>query len=122
MARVLIFDDDHDILQLCSLILEDKGYTTGCYTTCRDILQVVQDFSPDVILMDNWIPDEGGIKATKQLKQYPATMHIPVIIISGSNEVEDFARQANADFFLSKPFDITELESVVNAANQKKIG
>ena len=113
MQRVLIFDDDPDILALCSIIFRKKGFETKGQTTCRDVISVTTEFDPHVILMDNWIPDDGGIDATHKLKANPATAHIPVIFFSASNDVREYAGQAGADTYLRKPFDITELENSV---------
>ena len=75
--------------------------------------------SPDVILMDNWIPDIGGIKATRLIKESDRFQQIPVIFFSANNDVTEMAANAGAEFSLQKPFDISELENiVVKAANK----
>jgi two-component system cell cycle response regulator DivK len=118
MARVQIFDDDPDILELCSVILKSKGHVTQGSTTCVNVLEKATSFQPDVILMDNWIPETGGVEATLQLKKDPATKNIPVIFFSASNDVREFAMKAKADYYLKKPFNIAELQSlVVNASS-----
>ena len=84
MGKVLIFDDDKDILELCSLILSRRGFVTSGETSCKDVIHKIQEVKPDVILMDNWIPDIGGIQATKLIKRHPATQDIPVIYLQRS--------------------------------------
>jgi CheY-like chemotaxis protein len=121
MSRILILDDDADILELCSIILQAKGYTTITATDCRNVIDKVMDAKPDVILIDNWIPDTGGIEATQFIKANPETQHIPVIFFSASNNVEAFATQAGADFSLQKPFDISELERLMEKALKKAV-
>jgi CheY-like chemotaxis protein len=116
MARILIFDDDPDILELCSVILRVKGHETHGCTTTRNILKKVEDFNPDVILMDNWIPETGGVEATKQIKNSAVFGRIPVIFFSASNDVKEYADKAGADHVIQKPFDITELHNTVTAA------
>jgi two-component system cell cycle response regulator DivK len=76
----------------------------------------VKLFSPNVILMDNWIPDVGGVKATQLLKNNPDLKSIPVIFFSANDSVEDLAAEAGAEFYLQKPFEIEELESIVSKA------
>jgi CheY-like chemotaxis protein len=120
MCRVLILDDDADILELCSIILRARGYTTITETTCRDVIDKVTSANPDVILIDNWIPDIGGIEATKLIKNTTHTRYIPIIFFSASNNVEAYAKEATADYFLQKPFDISELENVIEIAVKKK--
>lgn len=120
MKRVLIFDDDADILELCSLVLQDRGFLTFGETTCKNLIDSIKKSDPDVILMDNWIPDIGGVKATQLIKKTTETRHIPVIFFSASNEARKFSDEAHADFFLQKPFDINELETVIRNAIKEK--
>lgn len=110
---VLIFDDDVNILELCSIILVDSGYNVEISETSHDIIEKVTAINPDVILMDNWIPDIGGIKATQLLKQHPQFNHIPVIYFSANNDIHILAETAGADSYLPKPFDLVELENIV---------
>jgi DNA-binding response OmpR family regulator len=115
-GRVMIFDDDTDLLEVCSIVLKSKGYTVSGLSKCNDILPEVTSFSPDVILMDNWIPDAGGVKATRLLKNDFELKLIPVIFFSANDRVEELATEAGAEFFLQKPFEIEELENVVSRA------
>jgi CheY-like chemotaxis protein len=71
-------------------------------------------YTPDIIFMDNWLPDVGGIDATRALKRHGTLKNIPVIYFSANNDVESLAQQAGADGFLSKPFDIQELEDIIS--------
>jgi two-component system cell cycle response regulator DivK len=112
--RILIFDDDIDILSICSYILEEQGWEVHTSTNCNDIINKVTNVMPEVILMDNWIPDSGGIIATQTIKQDDRLKAIPVVYFSANNDIQSLAEQAGADTYLSKPFDIDELESVIN--------
>ncbi len=112
-GRVMIFDDDTDLLEICTIILTSKNFVVKGCNRCTDILREVEDFRPDVILMDNWIPDAGGIKATQTLKARDQWKQLPVIFFSANNNVEELAQEAGAEYFLQKPFEIDELESMV---------
>ncbi|RKR81901.1 two-component system cell cycle response regulator DivK [Mucilaginibacter gracilis] len=112
--RVIIFDDDEDILSICTYILEEKGWDVHTFTNCNNILDKVSSISPDVILMDNWIPDIGGMLATQLLKGDEGMKEIPVIYFSANNDIHTLAANAGADSYLAKPFDIDELEKVIN--------
>jgi len=114
--KVLILDDDMDILQICSIILKKKGFDVCTLNNSHEVIDRVRGYQPDVILMDNWIPGPGGIEATKELKNTPDLQGIPVIFFSANSNVTQLAREANADYFLQKPFDITELEAIVQVA------
>lgn len=117
--RILICDDDEDILSICTYILEENGWDVHTRTHCRNIVEVVQEICPDIILMDNWIPDIGGIKATKAIKENAELNHIPIIYFSANNDVKALAQVAGADNYLAKPFDIDELEKMVSGILQK---
>jgi CheY-like chemotaxis protein len=113
MKRILIFDDDADILDILSYLLKEKGWEVYTRTTCNAIVEVVSETNPDVILMDNWIPDTGGIVATQTLKKHPEYRSIPVIYFSANNDIERLSEQAGADAFLAKPFDLDRLEELI---------
>ncbi len=117
--KIFIFDDNEDILELCTLILESAGYETKTSPTSNDIIGQVSAYEPDVILMDNWLPDVGGIVATQTLKQHPQYKNIPVIYFSANNDVKTLAATAGADRYLPKPFDIDELENMVRSLIEK---
>jgi two-component system cell cycle response regulator DivK len=108
-----MFDDDRDILELCTLILTRKNYEVFTDTTCITLLNTVDAVQPDIIIMDNWIPEHGGIDATQQLKASEQYKHIPVIYFSANADIHLLAEKAGADTYLAKPFDIEELEKIV---------
>ena len=69
---------------------------------------------PAVILMDNWIPDDGGIIATQTIKKVEKLKDIPVIYFSANSDIELLANHAGAETYLAKPFDLEELERVID--------
>ena len=111
--KVFVFDDNRDILDLCTFILEDAGYEIRTSENASDIENQVAAYMPDIIFMDNWLPDLGGIQATKAIKNHSDLKHIPVIYFSANNDIKSLAETAGAESYLSKPFDIEELEEKV---------
>lgn len=111
--KIMIFDDNEELLELCTIILEDLGCVIRTSTTSNNVVEQVKAFSPDIIFMDNWLPDISGIDATKELKLNEQLKSIPVIYFSANNNIEDLARQAGAEDFLAKPFDVAALEKMV---------
>ena len=118
--RVLIFDDDIDILSICTYILEEQGWEVKTSTHCNNIVETVRGFMPNVILMDNWIPDSGGIVASRTIKSDEALQHIPIVYFSANNDIKTLAQEAGADAFLAKPFDLEELERVIERLMDKR--
>jgi CheY-like chemotaxis protein len=111
---IIIFDDDEDILSICSFILEEQGWKVYAYTDCNQITEKVSAILPDVIIMDNWIPDDGGIIATQTLKKHESLRNIPVVYFSANSDIELLANHAGAEIYLAKPFDLEDLENVIN--------
>jgi DNA-binding NtrC family response regulator len=112
--KIIIFDDDEDILSICSYILEEQGWEVHTFTDCNNITEKVSRILPDVILMDNWIPDAGGIIATQTLKKTDSLKDIPVIYFSANSDIQILASHAGAQTYLAKPFDLDELEKVIS--------
>jgi DNA-binding NtrC family response regulator len=113
---IIIFDDDAEILQICAIILEARGFKVITFTNCDDIIDRIKSSGAQVILMDNSIPQTGGIAATKLIKETEETRNIPVIFFSANSNVAVMSQQAGAEYYLAKPFDITELEETVSQA------
>lgn len=111
--RILIFDDDTDILSICTYILQELGWDVKTSPHCNDIVNTVRAFNPNVILMDNWIPDSGGVVATQAIKAEPDLKNIPVVYFSANNDIQSLANKAGADTYLEKPFDLNELENII---------
>lgn len=114
MKRILIFDDDTDILDILTYLLTEKGWDVYTRTNCNNIISIVEECSPDIIMMDNWIPDTGGIIATQSLKKHDKYRSIPVVYFSANNDIKKLAEEAGADIWLAKPFDLDELEELLS--------
>ncbi|MFP3590458.1 response regulator [Chryseobacterium sp. SIMBA_038] len=111
--KILIFDDDTTILEVITIIFEENGYEVEISETSHDIVEKVTKFQPDVILMDNWIPRIGGVEATKLLKSHEEFKHIPVIYVTANNDIVALAKEAQADDYVGKPFNLDDLEGKV---------
>ncbi len=118
--KILIYDDDKDILEVTAVILKMRGFDVACRDHCRDMPADINNEKPDVILMDNWLPDMGGVKAIQFLKADPVFKKIPVIFFSANSHVEELSKEAGADYMLKKPFEIADLQELVNKAAEKK--
>lgn len=110
---VLVCDDDEGIIDVTTIILEDKGYKVIPINNCQEIFAKIEKSKPDVILLDLWMPNLTGEEITKELKKNKKLKNIPVIIVSASKDTEKVAKAAGADDFICKPFDIVELENMV---------
>lgn len=107
--HILVVDDDPDILIFLQVILEDEGYTVVTSEKGEYLEQLHNGGLPDLIVLDMLLSGKDGREIVKYLKRNPETSRIPVIMISAHPGAEKEARQAGADDFLGKPFDIEKL-------------
>jgi len=110
--KILVIDDDQDILDLTEFLLQEIGYDVVASLTAN-ILDDVLQINPDLILLDNWLGDTSGQEQCKILKKKPTTRHIPVILFSASTDLEKNAKDCLADGYIEKPFDVDYLEEVI---------
>jgi DNA-binding response OmpR family regulator len=111
--KILIAEDDKAIVEVVKIILDEAGYTTSTIEDSDSVVKVVEQKKPDLILLDIWLSGEDGGEIAKILKSQEKTKKIPIIMISANNETEQIAKDAGADGFLKKPFDINDLLNIV---------
>jgi DNA-binding response OmpR family regulator len=109
MKKILVVDDDKDILDSLSTILEMLGYDTQTTTKGDETFLKIDTFKPDLIILDVLLAGKDGRHICKQLKTEEKTKHIPIIMISAHPGANKSANEAGADDFVAKPFDITVL-------------
>ena len=112
---VLIIDDEEGIRESLSGIFEDEGYTVFTASSGEEALKVLKEQSPDLIMLDVWLPGIDGIQTLKEIKNMKPDL--PVIIISGHGNIELAvkATKTGAYDFLEKPLS---LERVLLAAKR----
>jgi DNA-binding response OmpR family regulator len=119
--KVLICDDDEGILEVTSLVLKEKGYDVISLQNSNRIFEVIDKEKPKVVLLDLWMPGLRGEDITIALKKRSADAQSPsIIIISAKKDVEKTVARIGADDFLTKPFDIYDLESMIEKHMNKR--
>ena len=112
----MIFDDDHDILEVTSVILRKRQYQVEAVNDLNDFLERILRFRPNVILMDLRIPELGGKEATRIIKKTLDTKNIPVILFTAHNNGKDNLMDVTgAQDVLFKPFNIKTLVKKIEA-------
>jgi DNA-binding response OmpR family regulator len=111
--KILIVDDDKDLLFGLKALLTNKGYNIRIIEDGKEALNMTETFRPDVILMDVHIADVDGREVCWQLKHNAATRHIPVIMISADSVKNEVMNKYNADDFMEKPFSLRTLYSKI---------
>lgn len=113
---ILVVDDNPKNLQILSAVLYKEGYTVLFASHGKQAIEIAQEQSPDLILLDINLPDIDGFEVCKKLKQNSLTKDIPIIFITGRIETEDIVLgfRLGAVDYITKPFNIVELLSRVN--------
>lgn len=109
---VLLVDDDSDILEALDISFVTFGYHTHCTTQGSQVLSLVDDLKPDIIVLDVMLSGIDGRDICQLLKQKVETKSIPIIMISARQDVKESSLAVGADVFLPKPFDVFELGQV----------
>lgn len=124
--RVLVADDDTNILDLLRTGLEISGYMVDCADNAKKTMELIKFSRPDVILMDVSMPGEDGISFCRNLKNSEDTASIPVLILTAFSDGNTFndAMLFGASGFIAKPFELSEvtkkIENCIAKANTKK--
>jgi DNA-binding response OmpR family regulator len=112
--RVLVCDDDKDILEMLEIALEINGFEVISEQDSTRIFHIIDSSSPDAVLLDLWMPMLSGDEIVKRLREDPSRNKIPVVIISASQDGKSVALKAGANQYLEKPFDIDKLVMCLN--------
>lgn len=110
--KVYIAEDDLDILFALNSMLEDAGYDVFM-SHCGERMLATNLPPADLFILDRLMPGVDGIQVCKHLKRHLPTKDIPVIMISASRKAVSEAREAGADDFLEKPFQMKQLLALV---------
>ena len=110
--RILVVENNLDILELISLVLGQAGYEVSAFINEKDIYDHVSEFQPDAILLDIIRPTIEGTELCRQIKEAEGTSHIPVIVLSTHPQIRK-VKEVCADEVIEKPFDIDGLLEVL---------
>lgn len=120
--KILVADDEEDVRQFVVAALEDNGYEFVLAADGREAVAKAKEESPDLVVMDVQMPRQDGFGALYELRQDPATAHIPVVLLTGVAEktgvkfsaetVEEYMGE-RPDAFFDKPVDPVELRDAV---------
>ena len=124
MARILVVDDDLNLLQMVRVMLERVGHEVE--TTHKGAEGVVRaaQWQPDLAIIDIMMPDLDGYNVVRRLRANPATARIPILILTARSQEMDkqTALEAGANAFLSKPVTAQQLTARVDSVLQAGVG
>ncbi|MFT4304687.1 MAG: response regulator [Candidatus Woesearchaeota archaeon] len=113
--KILVVDDEPHIVQLIKLTLSKPNIEIIEAYSGFEALEKVKIFNPDLIILDLMMPGLNGFEVCRKLKSEAITQHIPIIILSAKNQIEDKFKGCNAgaEEYFTKPFDPIEFEAMI---------
>lgn len=112
--KILVLDEDITVLESIAAALTSKNFEVITVGRTYNIFKTIDDCRPDLILMDFFLEGITGAELCNQIKNNPATRHIPVIIISAYKKTMESMKSCGCDYFIAKPFIISELLTGLN--------
>jgi DNA-binding response OmpR family regulator len=114
MARILIVDDEHLIVEMLSTFLRLLGHQSIDAYSCRQAKDRLAYEEPDAILLDIMLPDSSGLDLCRELRALEATATVPIIMISAhAPPMTREATEAGANAYLPKPIHLQALRGVL---------
>jgi DNA-binding response OmpR family regulator len=121
-AKVLVVEDDPDIVDYLSSFLEDEGYEVASAQRCSTALGMMDDFGPDVVLIDALLPGKSGLEFLVTLRGDPKWSELPLVVVTGNDQLLEDDCQSylgahegvrGPDGVLGKPVDRSTLLAVL---------
>ena len=115
MARILVVDDEPDVVNLVRTILEADGHAVETATEAKNALGTMLADPPDLLILDLMMPELDGFQVLKLVQMDERTASVPVLILSARSQTQDQlgGLQARASAYVCKPFSPKELVSQV---------
>lgn len=113
MKRILCVDDDQEILDIYEIILLSEGYVVKTSIFPVDILQLILEFDPNLIMLDINMHEINGLEVCREVKSYINNKDTPVIIISSDESIHTAVCDFGASAIILKPFQINDLIETV---------
>ncbi len=111
MKKILVVDDDEDILSVVKYILISQGFDVQTHSTGLDVPDIVLHYDPNLILLDIRLPGKSGTEVCKDLKKMHAVL--PIILFSAHADYRQSYDTCHADGFIQKPFEIKNLIEII---------
>jgi CheY-like chemotaxis protein len=112
--RILVADDEEDVLVLMQSILARDGFEVKVSPNGKNIIELVNRHPPDIILLDIHMQGVDGEEICKELKCNKSTRKIPVILFSANADIDTIAASCGADDYLLKPFNANTAKAIFN--------
>ena len=114
MKRILIVDDEQDIVESLKFVLESADFTCYCAYNGEDGLRLAKELVPDLIILAVMMPKINGYKISRLLKYDAKYKNIPILMVTARSQEEDklIGEETGADEYITKPFDLDEVVKI----------
>jgi DNA-binding response OmpR family regulator len=123
MIKVVLVDDDVDLLEMVSLMLDTPEIEPICFDDCKQVVPVLNTESPDVLVMDVYLGECDGRSLCKEVKSMKRFNKLPVILYSAAQIPQESIIESGADYFLQKPFEmqilLSKIQTLANTGEKK---
>jgi two-component system alkaline phosphatase synthesis response regulator PhoP len=121
-SKILVVDDEEDILELLRFNLSNEGFQVYCAATGEEALEKVKLELPGLILLDLMLPGMDGLEVAKRLRSQPSTGGIPIVMLTAKGEEADIVKglEIGADDYITKPFNRKVLAARIRAVLRRK--
>jgi len=121
--KILVVDDEEDILELLRFNLSREGYQVLCAVSGEEALRLVPSEIPSLIVLDLMLPGIDGLEVTRRLKNDPKAKSIPIVMLTAKGEEADIVTglELGADDYITKPFSPRILVARVRAVLRRKV-
>lgn len=111
MKKILIVDDEQDIVESLKFVLEAADYTCYCAYNGEDGLRLAKEIIPDLIVLDVMMPKINGYKISRLLKYDNKYKDIPILMVTARSQEEDklIGEETGVNEYITKPFDLDEV-------------
>ena len=111
MKKILIVDDEPDIVETLKFLVESEGFEGITAMDGEDAFKKAKEMNPDIIILDVMLPKINGYKVCRLLKFDSKYKHIPILMVTARSQEEDkiIGEETGADEYITKPFDIEEV-------------
>jgi DNA-binding response OmpR family regulator len=115
--RILIVDDEADIIEMLKIRLESLGYDTSAAVNGEEALRKVNEEKPNLVLLDVMMPPPNGFQVCRIIKDDPDLKHIPVIMLTAKSTDSDkfWGMESGAEDYVTKPYNADELLEKIKA-------
>lgn len=111
---ILICEDDEPILEVLTMVISDLGFRALPANSITKFRQIMREQKPRLILIDYWIGDTRADTLIEEVRGNPDYAQIPIVLISAMNNLQQLSKKLDVDDFISKPFEIDDLEAKIN--------